>query len=73
MFKTFLQHRPNVLDVDPTLYKCYEMLCVYWVALQYTVPDVACMQIPYGRPGSDSPHPDLGLRTSSSGNLDSDG
>ena len=27
---TFIQCRPNVFDVEPTLYKCYTSNCVYW-------------------------------------------
>ena len=29
--KTFIQRRPNVFDVGPTLYKCYTNVCVSWV------------------------------------------
>ena len=28
IFLTFIQRRPNVFDVGPTLYKCYKMFCV---------------------------------------------
>ena len=28
---TFIQRRPNVFDVGPTLYKCYTNVCVSWV------------------------------------------
>ena len=31
---TFIQRRPNVLDVGPTLHKVIQMFCVYW-AFQY--------------------------------------
>ena len=27
---TFIQRRPNVFDVGPTLYKCYTNICVCW-------------------------------------------
>ena len=30
----FMQCRPNVFDVDPTLHKVIQMFCVYWVTLQ---------------------------------------
>ena len=28
---TFIQRRPNVFDVGPTLYKVIQMFCVHWV------------------------------------------
>ena len=28
---TFIQRRPNVFDVGPTLHKVIQMFCVYWV------------------------------------------
>ena len=31
---TFIQHRPNVFDVGPTLYKVIQMFCVYRVSIQ---------------------------------------
>ena len=31
---TFIQRRPNVFDVGPTLHKVIQMFCVYW-ACQY--------------------------------------
>ena len=31
IFITFIQRRPNVFDVGPTLYKCYKNVCVCWV------------------------------------------
>ena len=31
---TFIQRRPNVYDVGPTLYKVIQMLCVHWVTVQ---------------------------------------
>ena len=30
---TFIQRRPNVKEVGPTLYKCYTMFSVYWECL----------------------------------------
>ena len=30
---TFIQRRPNVFDVGPTLYKTMQMFCVHWVSL----------------------------------------
>ena len=32
---TFVQRRPNVFDVGPTLYKCYTNVCVCW-AVRYS-------------------------------------
>ena len=29
---TFIQRRPNVFDVGPTLYKVIQMFCVHWVS-----------------------------------------
>ena len=50
---TFIQRRPNVFDVGPTLHKVIQMFCVYW-ACQYklgsssfTIPAViqsVCLQ-----------------------------
>ena len=31
---TFMQCRPNVFDVGPTLHKVIQMFCVYWVTIQ---------------------------------------
>ena len=31
---TFIQCRPNVFDVGPTLHKVIQMFCVYWVTIQ---------------------------------------
>ena len=31
---TFIQRRPNVFDVGPTLHKVIQMFCVYWVSIQ---------------------------------------
>ena len=31
---TFIQRRPSVFDVGPTLYKLIQMFCVYWVSIQ---------------------------------------
>ena len=36
LFITFVQRRPNVFDVGPTLYKCYKKFCVYWVIVYIT-------------------------------------
>ena len=30
---TFMQCRPNVFDVGPTLHKVIQMFCVYWVTI----------------------------------------
>ena len=30
IFIAFVQRRPNVFDVGPTLYKCYTKMCVCW-------------------------------------------
>ena len=30
----FIQRRPNVFDVGPTLHKVIHMFCVYWVSIQ---------------------------------------
>ena len=30
----FIQRRPNVFDVGPTLYKLIQMCCVHWVSVQ---------------------------------------
>ena len=36
VFITFVQRRPNVFDVGPTLYKCYKkMFCIYWGIVLY--------------------------------------
>ena len=36
---TFVQRRPNVFDVGPTMYKCYiiQMFCAYWVCATYLI------------------------------------
>ena len=34
IFITFIQRRPNVFDVGPTLYKVIQMFCVHWVSVQ---------------------------------------
>ena len=31
---TFIQRRPNVFDVGPTLHEVIQMFCVYWVSIQ---------------------------------------
>ena len=31
--KTFIQRRPNVFDVGPTLYKVIQMFCAHWVSI----------------------------------------
>ena len=31
---TFIQRRPNVCDVGPTLHKVIQMFCIYWVSTQ---------------------------------------
>ena len=31
---SFMQCRPNVFDVGPTLHKVIQMFCVYWVTIQ---------------------------------------
>ena len=38
---TFIQRRPNVFDVDPTLHKVIQMFCVYW-ACQYKLGSSSC-------------------------------
>ena len=30
---TFIQRRPSVFDVSPTLYKVIQMFCVHWVSI----------------------------------------
>ena len=51
---TFMQYRPNVFDVDPTLHKVIQMLCVYRVTIQtwrsssFQIPAViqsVCLQV----------------------------
>ena len=31
---TFIQRRPNVFNVGPTLHKVIQMFCAYWVSIQ---------------------------------------
>ena len=51
---TFMQCRPNVFDVGPTLHKVIQMFCVYWVTIQnwgsssFQIPAViqsVCLQV----------------------------
>ena len=50
---TFMQCRPNVFDVGPTLHKVIRMFCVYWVTIQtwsssFQIPAViqsVCLQV----------------------------
>ena len=51
---TFMQCRPNVVDVGPTLHKVIQMFCVYWVTIQawgsssFQIPAViqsVCLQV----------------------------
>ena len=51
---TFMQCRPNVFDVGPTLHKIIQMSCVYWVTIQnwgsssFQIPAViqsVCLQV----------------------------
>ena len=46
---TFIQRRPNVFDVGPTLYEVIQMFCVHWVSIQV-----------WGEPVSTSPRPSRG-------------
>ena len=43
---TFIQRRPNVFDVGPTLYKCYaNVLCLLWMRsyiFRHSLADVLC-------------------------------
>ena len=45
---TFVQRRPNVEDVGPTLYKCYADVCVCWAVLLLAVPDLMRLSVDQG-------------------------
>ena len=45
--QTFIQRRPNVLDVGPTLFKVIQMFCVHW-----DEPVSVSSQVPNSRPNT---------------------